>query len=306
MIQKVCWRAVLLLGQLLGGNEREALLGDLAECGITGAQALREMLGLVVRRAAAACYAPQPWFLFLFLMAPLGLIVSVLSRLVAAESAVYTWMYANNWDWDLLGIRGFWYVLLVTAGYLLLRFANLACEAWTIGFLLGAAGGRFSRVTAAMLSITLLIAETAGAPFYLTHFWRHIDVASLPASLPDPNAPVFALALYRVVFPFALQVLLVVAPALLGMHWGGRLKQQPQPLSILIWTAAIATIAMMTLHTPGFVLLLGQHVGEWIGQAQTLLAWTRYVEFWPVLYLAGIAITRWQRNSEISPAISQG
>ena len=302
MIEKVCWRGVSLLGQLLGSNEREAVLGDFPECGISGAQAVREMLGLVVRRGAAACYAPQPWLLFLLLMAPLGLIVSVLSRMIATESAVYTWMYASNWDWDLLALRGFWYGLGGTAGHLLLRFANLACEAWTIGFLLGTVANRFSRVTAVMLSITLLIAEIAGAPFYITHFW--MDVARLPSSVADPNAPVFAFVFYRVIFPFGLQVLLVVWPALWGMHWGGKFREQPPLLSVFIWTAVIATTAMMTVHTPGIVLLLGQPVGEWIAQKRTVLAWTLYVEFWPVFYSAVIAMNRLRRNPEMSHAVS--
>src|SRR5204862_8053655 len=67
-----------------------------------------------------------------------------------------------------------------------------------------------------------------------------------------------------------------------------------------IWTAVIATTAMMTVHTPGIVLLLGQPVGEWIAQKRTVLAWTLYVEFWPVFYSAVIAMNRLRRNTERS------
>jgi hypothetical protein len=34
MIEKLCWRVVSLLGELLGRKEREAVLGDFADCKI--------------------------------------------------------------------------------------------------------------------------------------------------------------------------------------------------------------------------------------------------------------------------------
>ena len=46
----LCWWLVDVLSHALRPGERDAVRGDFAESGETGAQALRGLLGLVVRR----------------------------------------------------------------------------------------------------------------------------------------------------------------------------------------------------------------------------------------------------------------
>src|SRR6266849_1899138 len=53
MMTRVCWRLVDISSRILDPSEREAVRGDLVESGETSSQALREVLGLVVRRQAA-------------------------------------------------------------------------------------------------------------------------------------------------------------------------------------------------------------------------------------------------------------
>lgn len=48
-----CWRLVDLLSRMLKRDERDAVLGDQAESGVSGGQALRDLLGLIARRQVA-------------------------------------------------------------------------------------------------------------------------------------------------------------------------------------------------------------------------------------------------------------
>jgi len=55
------WWVVDIVSRLLEPDEREAVRGDLTESGARGGQALRDVLGLVVRRQAALWSDWRPW-----------------------------------------------------------------------------------------------------------------------------------------------------------------------------------------------------------------------------------------------------
>lgn len=98
---RLWWQLVEILAGVLDEAEREAVLGDFSESEETGGRALREILGLVVRREAALWVNSRPWVILATLIIPLSVSISVLSRMVSGETAVYAWMYLNNWDWGL-------------------------------------------------------------------------------------------------------------------------------------------------------------------------------------------------------------
>lgn len=52
-MMRICWWLVDRVSRILESSERDSVLGDLAEAEKTGGQALRDLLGLVVRRQAA-------------------------------------------------------------------------------------------------------------------------------------------------------------------------------------------------------------------------------------------------------------
>jgi hypothetical protein len=291
---------IAALSRLLSADERDAVFGDIVETHMGSAQTLRELVGLFVRRTAVPFLAWEPWALFVVLIVPLGLAVSVLSRLVSHESAVYTWMYANNWDWDLLAYRGFWYVLAVTAANILLKFATLACNAWTLGFFLGAVSGASFKVIRALLLVTLLAGEVAGAPFYLSRIWPPMLNASASVSAIDPNAPVSASFVYRAIFPFVLQLLVVMAPALWGMTQGVRIKRYAAPISALVWTAMLASVVMMLIQTPGIAVLFGERTLEWMFQHRPMFSLMRHVAVWPVCYFLVMCSGRMRRHAIVA------
>ena len=98
-MNRLTWWLVEIVSRLLDPDEREAVNGDFAESGESGAQALLDALGLVARRQIALWRQWRPWLALLGLVLPLGVLLSLVSRMMADGSAIYSWMYLNNWTW---------------------------------------------------------------------------------------------------------------------------------------------------------------------------------------------------------------
>ncbi len=255
-MKQISWQLVHMFSAILDQSEREAVLGDFAESAETGSKALRDTLGLVIRRQAAIWADWRPWLTLAVLIIPLGMVLSVLSCSTAAWSAVYTWMYGNNWDWTLARNSGFWYVLRESAMLMLVGWLTLVCCSWTAGFVLGHFSRGIVRINGVLFLLMLAFGEIEGAPRYLAYYWQYLHRAFHLPSLPDPNAPVVALTFYRVIFPLIVQAVLVAAPAMSGMRHGIQTTGLRRPYRTILLTAAVLTIAMMMLQMPGFVLLL--------------------------------------------------
>src|SRR5450755_1012275 len=89
MMTRICWRMVDISSRMLEPDEREAVRGDLAESGATGNQALRDVLGLVIRRQATLWTDWRPWLTLVGLVLPLGMLLSIVSKSTADGTAVY-------------------------------------------------------------------------------------------------------------------------------------------------------------------------------------------------------------------------
>ena len=101
-MNRICWWLVDVVSRMLEPGERDVVRGDFAESGESGGRALRDVLGLVVRRQAALWKDWRPWLALVGLIVPLAMLLSIVSRITAGQSATYIWLYANNWDWALL------------------------------------------------------------------------------------------------------------------------------------------------------------------------------------------------------------
>jgi hypothetical protein len=162
-VNRACWWLVGSLSELLDANERDAVRGDLAESGQSGLAALRDVCGLLLRRQAQLWSNSRPWAILVCLVIPLGMVLSILARPSSDMSAVYFWLYANNWDWALLRNRGFWYVLSGSAQEMLRQYLTLACLSWTAGFVLGRVSRRLFATNRVLFCATLLLG-ILGAP----------------------------------------------------------------------------------------------------------------------------------------------
>ena len=299
------WTLVDVVSGMLEPDEREVVLGDLAESRETGSQALCGVLGLVVRRQAILWVGWRPWLLLLGMIAPLGMLLSIVSRNTADGSAVYVWLYANNWDWVLLQNPGFWRLLGETVARLCVWYLTLACWAWTGGFVLGSVARGIRQIGGALLFLMLLFGEYVGAPRYFEYCGYHLHRTLGVHFLANYNAAVFDLIFYRAVFPLIVQLALVAFPALWGMRQGVESVRLGLRRRTTLWTVAAATLAAMLIENPGFWLLLNarvlsayMHPGIGLGWAIRLL---QYVVFWPVVYLvlAGIR-RRWQGRAALA------
>jgi len=301
---RFCWWLADIVSRLLEPDEREAVFGDLAESGETAGQALWGVLGLVGRRQARLWSGWQPWLMLVGAIVPLGMLLSIVSRTTADGSAIYIWMYANNWDWALTKNPGFWRVMAETAGSLFLWYLTLVCWSWTCGFVVGSVSRSMIRINGVLLYLVLLFGEAFGAPHYFAYVQQYMHRAFSVPALPDSNAAVFDVTFYREMLPLIVQVVLVAVPAIWGLSWGLSASKLPPWSRAILWTAAIATLAGMVLREPGFWILLGPPIvhaylrpGIWLGKGLHVL---QFVVYWPIAYLCASAIRRrWPRTAPV-------
>jgi hypothetical protein len=286
MIAQVCWRLVDIVSGLLTVSEREAVLGDLSESGETCGNALREVVGLVFRRQAAVWMNWRPWLILGTLIFPLSFLLSVKSQATAGESAVYTWMYANNWDWHIVQNSGFWYVFTESATLVLMSCITLVGWSWSGGFVLGYLSPEFFRVNRVVFLLMLAFAQLVDAPGFIIKVW-YLHHATAPSV---PNAPIFAIGVYGAILSVFILCGLVVLPAISGMRQGEQATRLPLLFRIPLMTAAFLTISLMMLGEPEFTFFLNASGREWIWRSRQTINLLQSVAYWPALYLVAIAI----------------
>ena len=285
------WWSVGLMSRLLEADEREAVRGDLTESGTPGGRALCEVLGLVVRRQAAFWMDWRPWLALLGVVAPLGFLLSLVSSWWANGSAIYAWLYVNNWTWAYLQSPGSRRDLVEISANFFVLCATLFCWSWTSGFVLGSLSRRTMWVTGTLFCLvvlTLVTTTTGRNPF---------------------NAAVFTLTFYSVLFPWIMRIALVVLPALWGM-WRSRQRTSIPLLRMILWTIAIATLTAWTARSLESSVIFGRHIIRpnpgLDGVMGTVddprpLRLLPLVMLWPAVYM--LATTTWRRwhGETVSP-----
>jgi hypothetical protein len=223
---RFCWWLVDMASRWLEADERDAVCGDLAETRAGGGSALREVLGLVVRRQAALWIDLRPWFALVAVVVPLGWVLSHASRWLADSSAIYAFLYLNNWTWSFIEIPGARHDIVRLSTYFLLDSLALAGWSWTTGFVLGALSRRTLWVTAPLFCLVVMLG-TLGA----TTTGR------------AGNSAVFSLPFYAVVFPRLVRTSLVLLPAWWGIRRSLRRRPLP-PLPTIVGAVAIAWLTV--------------------------------------------------------------
>jgi hypothetical protein len=131
--------SVEIIAQLLEHDEREAVLGDLEEAGVHGRTALRDVLGLVVRRKLEAWKSWRPWVTSLGLGVPGSFLLMAFSLSVSQS-------YQR-----LLGPRVEHFTGLTVGPGITLLLCNILLLigwSWTGGFVMGSVSRRTVRVSA--------------------------------------------------------------------------------------------------------------------------------------------------------------
>jgi hypothetical protein len=84
-MNRMCWWLVERLSQRLEPGERDAVLGDIAESGESGREALRDLLSLAVRRQAALWGGTRTWIALAGLIAPAAVLAGGASGWVGRQ-----------------------------------------------------------------------------------------------------------------------------------------------------------------------------------------------------------------------------
>ncbi len=283
-MNRVCWRLIEFLSRALAPEEREVVRGDLIESGDSAFKALSGVAGLVVRRQASLWKDWRPWAVMVLLLVPLGLLLSIASQITTSESATYSWLYLNNWDWALLRHTEFWYELRDSVVLLFARCILLVCWSWTAGFVLGSVSRRLLAVNGVLICTTLLLGRMFAAPEYLAKVFP----------VRDSNDPVGGLPLYNYVFPLMMQLVLVAVPCVYAMRQGVGLGRMPPPVRSGILTAAIVTLIAMVMHQPGIAWFLRtyRHPEFWQSREIRVL---QNIVYWPAIYLISNVVARRRR-----------
>jgi len=225
----------------LCSDERDAVLGDLAEEGAGVVRSIVSVSYLVMRREFSAWNSVTPWVVLLLLLVPCGVLLAVVSQNLADGSAINVWLFANNWDRYLLHQPEFWSGLWNSLPDHLVSLVSLICWSWSCGFVVGSASPRTIQSSRILICVgcCLLWLGLIGIP--------HSAVFVRSARLYPGNSAVFRNLFYRSIAPLLAQMLLVLMPLLQGLRDAQRQGQLSTLRWLLVWS--LQATALLSLST---------------------------------------------------------
>ncbi|PYR45064.1 MAG: hypothetical protein DMF89_26045, partial [Acidobacteria bacterium] len=166
-------------------------------------------------------------------VAPLGVFLSHISAAWAGGTAIYSWLYVDNWTWGYLRSPGARHELAWTVLGFGLDYVTLASWAWASGYTLGSLSRETSWLNAALLSLVTFV-----------------GTGSLTVQSANPfNAAAFSLTFYRAILPTSLRAVLVVIPA----YWGACVGRRSTAVSGQRTTIGVVVMGILTLRTFPFL-----------------------------------------------------
>jgi hypothetical protein len=283
-VNRATWWLASVISLTLEPSDRDAVLGDIAESGQSGPAALRDVLGLAARRRADLW---REWAtLAVGLVFPAAILLGLIARYTADGTAVYVWLYANNWDWALFQDQAFRDDLMRYGVSVQMSYLVLACWSWTGGLVIGMLSRRNFVVNGTLFAFALLSTGFAVAP--------HVTQLTISPRGFDSNEVVFEMKFYRVAFPILVAGAFALIPALHGIRhgfWVNTLRSwRPIKISLLILSAASLAAFILRivirLRFPNVYL----RPSIWTAPQIQML---QVVAYWPVVYLAANACRRW-------------
>ena len=279
------WDLATTAAGALDADERNAVLGDLAETGVGGARALWEVCGLVLRRQAQLWMNWRPWVVLFIVVAPLGFVLSIESRLTAGINSVYLWLYLNNFGTDLLHNRGFWYELGSSVPLVFGSFLRLACWSWTAGLAIAFVSKRVIKSSYLALLVVLLLAFAVGAPFYLAQFPTQI--------LPNQHGPISQVPFYRSLYPWLVQLVVVAVPAVYGIRQSSRAAKLRGLLkAAVVILIVLASTEIFVESTRLWFIWIPHTIARNIFPYLAALASLHWIVYWPVAYVLALTLRR--------------
>lgn len=266
-MMRLGWSLLSFVARALEPPERDVVLGDLAESGASSGLAMRDLLGLVVRRQVGLWASWRPW---LVLFGLCGLAGVSLSRIVFRLN-VDLHKYAAHYATSLTASQ--------EVAFLLCLASALLVWSWTCGFVLGSLSGRAVWLTWSVFYFVVL--DSAWARFVLAGNIILRNPRTHEAVLDSPQG--ILRLLMATTLPLSIAALLFLFPALFGAFVGARWRILPARHTYLIGAVNIALAILATWATGWYD---PAHLpAEWPG-----IPWpVRLVPFlfvsWPAAYL---------------------
>ncbi len=198
--------------RFLETDEREAVLGDMAEEGVGLVASCLGIVDVLLCRELEAWRSWTPWVASIGVVVPCVLSLIVVAKNVADGSAIYLWLFANNSDVGLLRQPGFWSELWACLPQLIVPALAALSWSWCAGYVIGASSPRTRRSGGILVCVLVLFALTGWTPA-IPH-----AVISEQARAFLGNAAVFRNEFYRDVLPRLILLVLVMLPVLRGIH----------------------------------------------------------------------------------------
>lgn len=274
------WWLVDRVSCLLDERERQVVCGDLAECGSRPARALREVLGLVIRRQAALWLDWQPWFAVLSAVVPIGLLLSHASRSWGVLLGVDLANYWVLWDVSYLAYPGYRNDVIRLVVWTGACWLALIGWSWTCGYVVGQFSRRTLWLTLSIFALVVFVGTWGKVPI------RHWN-------------PSLKYHLVVVVAPRMVRTFLVILPMVLGAYRGRRgssLSLMPTLLGVLLTAGATAMVSQAFENSVFFPRDPGPD-GFVISDDDPRPWWPlSFVMMWPAAYI--LATTTFQRWRE--------
>ena len=239
------------LARALEPPERDVVLGDLAESGAGFGQAMRDLLGLIVRRQVGLWTSWRPWLALFGVCGVAGLSLSGLVFRLNVDLHKYVVGYATD-----LTPRQEVAFFLCLAGALLVW-------SWTCGFVLASLSGRAVWLTWSLFYFVVL--DSAWARLVLS---GHIILRGPRTHEALLDSLQGTLQLFMIAtLPLSIAALLFLFPALFGAFVGLRWRILPVRYTYLLGSVNIALVLVATWAT------------GWYDPAHLPAAWPRVP--WP-------------------------
>jgi hypothetical protein len=230
---RLAWWLLSFVARALEPSEREVVLGDLAESGAGFGLAVRDLLGLVVRRQVAVWTSWRPWLALFGICGLAGLSLSRIVFRLDVDLNKYSAHYGTS-----LEPREEVAFLLLLAGALLVW-------SWTCGFVLGSLSGRATWLTWSVFYLVVL--DSAWARFVLAGNIILRNPRTGEAMLDSLRGALrFLMA---ATLPLSIAAVLFVLPALFGAFAGVPWRILPGHRTYLIGSANIALAMLATWAT---------------------------------------------------------
>lgn len=249
---------MLALCRTLEPDEQAAVAGDLTEAGVTGAEALRDVLGLVARRQAMLWKNWQPWLALVGLVLIAGDTLRPVALRIVGSVGFQLWsctVEENRLNNGLTpGEEAF---------LLLSFFLALFLWSWTWGFVLGSLSGRVLRITGALFCAMMFAPLIQGLRFLKF------------SAAPEMLLPQLLLLLILALNP--------LFPLLAGARQGLKLRKIDRNQARLL----AATVTLLTIFVTW--------TGGWYGIAHETWShgqWRGAVPLWPQR-LAQLLVLAW-------------